>query len=85
MWFWKSLFVLAVIGVIVGSIGNCSLRRRLPGGWWGAIVFAFCGACLGVWILYSAHWLVVGKINVLHALIGAGVVTYLTSMFGKLR
>jgi|GEM_PF-3997045 len=85
MWFWKSLLTLAVIGVLVGSIGNYGLRRRLPGGRWGAIVIAFCGACLGAWILYSAHWLVVGKINVLHALIGAGAVTYLTSIFGKPR
>ena len=83
--FLKSLLALIVIGGVVGLIGNYGLRNQLPGGWWGAIVIAFVGAGLGALLLQTWTWLEVGAINVLHALIGAVVITYLVSIFSKPR
>ncbi|MBO2519322.1 MULTISPECIES: GlsB/YeaQ/YmgE family stress response membrane protein [Limnochorda] len=74
---------IIVVGLIVGwIIKEYGTKKEYPGGIWVALLAGLVGAWLGDLVLGDWGWML-GGANVIAAIIGAAVIAWIVSLFGK--
>lgn len=77
---WITIIIVGlVLGWLIHAYGT---KKVYPGGIWVALLAGLVGAWLGDLILGDWGWML-GGANVIAAIIGAAVVAWIVSLFGK--